>query len=63
MAIIDNLDIDKQKTLISNRDKIIDLIFSEPKKYLDEELFEELCNNDELTDEDIDIELIKKFRF
>ena len=59
MAIVDNLDIDKHKTLISNRDKIIDLIFSEPKKYLDEEL----CNNDELTDDDIDRELIKNLNF
>ena len=34
MAIIDNLDIDKHKTLLKNRDKIIDLIFNDPKKIL-----------------------------
>ena len=42
---------------------IIDLIFNDPdpKKYLNEELFEELCNNNELTNDEIDRELLKKF--
>ena len=50
MAIVENLDIGKHETLINNRDKIIKLIFNNPKKYLKEEIFEELCNNDKLTD-------------
>lgn len=54
MAVIENLNIDKQKALIENRDKIIELIIKNRKKYLKEEIFEELCNNDELTFDDID---------
>ena len=47
MAIIEILNIDKHKTLLNNRDKIIDLIFNDPKKCLDKELSEELYNNDD----------------
>ena len=36
MAIIEILNIDKHKTLLNNRDKIIDLIFNDLKNYLDE---------------------------
>ena len=36
MTIIENLNIDKHKTLLNNRDKIIDLIFNDLKNYLDE---------------------------
>lgn len=50
MAIVENLDIGKHETLNNNRDKIIKLIFNNPKKYLKEEIFEELCDNDKLTD-------------
>ena len=63
MTIIENLNIEKHKTLLSNRDKIIDLIFNDPKKYLNEELFEELRNNDELTNDDIDNALINNLDF
>ena len=63
MTIIDNLDIDKSKTLNRNRDKIIDLIFHNPKKYLDEQLSEELCDNDALTNDDIDKEVIEILDF
>ena len=31
MAIIENLNIDKQNTLLNNRDKIMELIFNNPK--------------------------------
>ena len=47
MAIIEILNIDKHKTLLNNRDKIIDLIFNDPKKCLDKKSFEELCNNND----------------
>ena len=40
-----NLIRSKIKTLKVNRDQIINLIFSEPLKYLDEHIFENLCNN------------------
>ena len=63
MAAIENLNIDEHKTLHNNRDKIVDLIFNHPRKYLNEELFEKLCNNDELTNEDINRELIKDLYF
>ena len=62
MAIIENLSIDKHKTLLNNKHKNINLIFNDPKKYLDEELFEELCNNDELVD-GIDIEVTENLNF
>ena len=54
MPIVKNLNTDKEKTLHNIRDKIIELIFNNPKKCLDEELFEELCNNEELTYDDVD---------
>lgn len=37
--------IDKIKILKENREKVIDIIFDEPEKYLDKETFEDMCNN------------------
>ena len=41
MAIIEDLNIDKYKTLFSNRAKVTNLMINYPKRYLDEELFKE----------------------
>lgn len=59
----ESYDLEKHKTLLNNRDKIADLIFDDLRKYLKEELFEKLCNNDKLTNDDINNELIKNLDF
>ena len=63
MAFIDTPQINKIKTLKENRNQIIDLIFSEPLKYLEENIFENLFNNLNLSDSDVDNILIKCLNF
>ena len=63
MAFIDTPQINKIKTLKDNRNQIIDLIFREPLKYLEENIFENLCNNLDLSDNDVDNILIECLNF
>lgn len=53
----------KSKTLKKSRDKVIDLIFNNPTLYLENKIFEELCNNIEIVDDDVDQVLIGKLCF
>ena len=55
--------IDKVKTLQINRNQIIDLIFNSPTKYIEENIFENLCNNLELSDNNVNTILIECLNF